>query len=79
MRIEVRLYASLRKYAPGKDLGEPLWVELPEGSTGADLLRVLRVPAEEGKLFILNGVREEPEVSLRDGDRVGVFPPIGGG
>ncbi|MHB1127469.1 MAG: MoaD/ThiS family protein [Bacillota bacterium] len=79
MQIEVCLYASLRKYAPGKTLGEPIPMDIPGGSTGLDLLRVIGIPDGEGKLFIVNGVRMEPEVELQEGDRVGIFPLLGGG
>ncbi|MHB1420213.1 MAG: MoaD/ThiS family protein [Bacillota bacterium] len=79
MFIEVCLYAGLRKYAPGVALGEHITMEIPEGSTGLDLLRVIGIPAGEGQLFIINSSRVEPDVDLREGDRVGIFPPLGGG
>jgi len=77
--VQVRLFATLRKYLPQASLGQPVEVEIPEGSTVLDLLAKLGVPAEEMKQTFVNGVWQEPAFVLNQGDEVGIFPPIGGG
>jgi sulfur-carrier protein len=77
--LEVRLYASLRRYRPESGIGQPLPVLLEDGSTVGQLIDVLQVPREEVKVVFVNGRWKEEDDLLSDGDRVGIFPPIGGG
>jgi molybdopterin synthase sulfur carrier subunit len=79
IRVEVRLYATLRKYGPERRLGEPLIIEMPDGSRVADLLARLSVPSEEVKVIFVNNLHQEEDYAMRDGDRVGIFPPVAGG
>ncbi len=79
MMIKVRLFATLRKYLPGLKLGESLDVEVEPGTSILQLYVVLGIPAEEVKLAYVNGIYCEPETILKDGDEIGIFPPIGGG
>lgn len=79
IEIEVRLYATLRKYIPGLGVGEPLRVQMAEGSTVADLLRQLGVPPSEVKTAIINNRQQDEDYRLCDGDRVALFSPVAGG
>ena len=54
-------------------------VSLPEGSTIADLASILNLPEDEIKVTFVNGRSRSSETGLADGDRVGFFPPVGGG
>jgi molybdopterin converting factor small subunit len=47
--------------------------------TLGDLLDQLQIPATEPKILLVNGLHVGRDYTLRDGDRVGVFPPIAGG
>jgi sulfur carrier protein ThiS len=78
MRVEVRLYATLRRYAPSS-AGWVLAIELPEGSTAADAIRKAGVDANEVHVLIINGVSARADQVLAAGDRLGLFPSIGGG
>jgi len=77
--LRARLYASLRKYQPGLGHGESLQVELPDGSRVADLLDKLGVPKNETKQVFVNGRLQLSDYVLKDGEEVGIFPPIAGG
>jgi len=80
IRIEARLYATLRKYHPEGKVGEALVRELAEGTTVQELLEgELRVPPNEIKTVFVNGMSRSFDYVLADGDRVGIFPPVGGG
>ncbi|MFP4446415.1 MAG: MoaD/ThiS family protein [Desulfosudaceae bacterium] len=79
MHIDVYLYASLAKYLPQPNREKHTRLSLPEGATVRDILRRLEVPEKKVKLVFVNGVRREASAPLADGDRVGFFPPVGGG
>lgn len=77
MQVQVRLYAGLARYVAG--YGSVLEVELGEGSTLADLVATLHLPADEVRLTFVNGRARPLEYQLAPRDRVGIFPAIGGG
>jgi len=79
IKVDCRLYAGLRKYAPEYGLGEAMKLELPDGTTLAELYGVLKVPPDEVKRTFVNGISKGPGHPISDGDRVALFPPIGGG
>ena len=77
--VHTKLFASLRLYRPGLELGEAFPIELPEGATVGDLTREIGLPDSEVKLVFVNALFREPAHELADGDEVGIFPPVGGG
>ncbi len=79
MKIDVRLYATLARFAPSGSSGRTFEVELSEGSTLGDLIHFLQLPIDEVKLHFVNAVHQELDFPLQNGDEVGIFPPIGGG
>jgi molybdopterin converting factor small subunit len=79
MQVEVRLYATLRRYLPGLKAGQPQRLTLPEGATVADMLAALGVPDGDNQHAFVNDIDVELDWVLYDGDRVGVFPQVGGG
>jgi molybdopterin converting factor small subunit len=79
IRVDCRLYAGLRKYTPGYGLGDAMELELPDETTLAELYELLEVPPDEVKRTFVNGLSKAPSHPLSDGDRVALFPPIGGG
>ena len=79
MKIEIHLYASLAKYLPAGSKNKSYQIALPEGSSIDDLMEVLNVPPTSVKLIFLNGIHAHRSSVLSDGDRVGIFPPVGGG
>ena len=80
MRVELKLCASLARYAPETPgTAGTVLMEVSEGKTIGEILKGLKVPLESVKLVFLNGVHSELNQPLREGDRVGVFPPVAGG
>jgi len=80
MKIELKLYASLGRYMPQVSLEKKQgFLEVGEGTTIKALLESLRVPLETVKLIFLNGTHAKDNEVLKDGDRLGVFPPVAGG
>lgn len=76
MQVELKLFATLARFLPA---GPTHRLEIEAGDTVNDLLRRLKVPDDQVKLIFVDGVRVRGDTPLRDGSRVGVFPPVGGG
>ena len=54
-------------------------VRLENGANLGGLLEKLRIPKEEVTVIMVNGKREKEGYLLQGGDRIGIFPLIGGG
>ena len=74
MKVELNLYASLARFVPRGGT-----LEIGEDTTILGLLRHLDVPMDRVKIIFLNGIHASGNETLREGDRVGVFPPVAGG
>ena len=74
MVVEVRLFATFRE---GRFNEKKL--ELPEGSSVSALLEHLKIPQEDAKILIVNGLAVSAEHELSHHDVVAIFPPIAGG
>ena len=72
--IEVRFFATLRE---GR--GKITQVPAKEAATAGDLLRRFEIPTEEVAILLINGFHSKPEDSVKDGDVISLFPPVGGG
>jgi len=79
IKVEARLFATLRRYRPEVSLKEPIVVELAQGSTVEQLWQTLGIPEDVVKQTFVNGLQADRGTTLHDGDRVGIFPPIAGG
>lgn len=75
MIIELKAFATLAGYLPE----HPERFELPDGTDAAGLLALLSIPPDEVKLIFVNGAKVEPDRVIEPGDRVGLFPAVGGG
>jgi molybdopterin synthase sulfur carrier subunit len=73
--IEIRLFANLAAKSP---LNSQAYLIEPGTSVG-ELLHGLQVSPNEAKLIFVDGVRSNLNTSLMGGERVGIFPPVGGG
>ena len=72
--IEIRLFATLRD-----NRGKILFFE-PENFKDADsILRELSIPASDVAILLINGMHSKPQDSVKDGDVIALFPPVGGG
>ena len=82
MQIEVKLYGTLRRYRP-QDTGgaphHPFFVSLIESTTIEQLVVFLSIPNGYVNAAALNNESVEITAVLKDGDKVGLFPPSAGG
>lgn len=79
MKIELKLFATLARYTPTQIKDSEALFEVPEGYSVADLIQRLEIPDQTVKLVFINGRHAGPQARLQAGDRVGLFPPVGGG
>lgn len=79
VKVHVKLYALLRKHHPGPDRSVPFELMLAEGATVADLVPVLGFDAKFVRSAFVNNEARSLDWPLRDGDQIGLFPPVVGG
>ena len=79
IKVEVRLYATLRRYCPHVRAGEALKLSLGKGATLQQLYRRLNIPIGEVKIVLVNGRAQNHGYTLSDEDRIAIFPAIAGG
>ncbi len=64
---------------PDNAAGRSVTLEMDENSRIRDVVDRLKLPQKTIKLIFVNGVHAKLDTILTDGDRVGLFPPVGGG
>lgn len=75
MRVDVQCFATLASYGPKQGS-----MDIREGTRIRDLLEDLGIPEAEVRLVFVNGQnRSDRSYRIKPGDRVGIFPPVGGG
>lgn len=75
VNITLNLFASLKKFSPESPDNYPV----EPGITVKKLLVELCVPEDEVKLIFIDGVKQGFTTILNGGERVGIFPAVGGG
>ncbi|NHI94764.1 MAG: hypothetical protein EAX96_19895 [Candidatus Lokiarchaeota archaeon] len=80
LKVNVKTYAILRKYAPQDvSLGDSFPLKI-EGHTIKDVIRVLGIPNDENIVILVNGNRiNNLDENLFEDDLVVFFPRLGGG
>ena len=80
MLVQVKLYATLRKYAPDDvELGKAFPVEI-DMATINGVLNKLGIGSEQAKIIMVNGTRmTNLDHNLSTNDTIVIFPPVGGG
>lgn len=75
VHITINLFATLKKFTPVSSDNYPV----KPGTTVKTLLEELSVPENEVKLVFVDGVKHDLAAVLIGGERVGIFPAVGGG
>jgi len=77
MRVRIRLFQDYKRYHDPPDYD----VEVPEGTTAADIVHELGISGPELAYLtlIVKGRRVYDEYELQDGDELVFAAPIGGG
>ena len=75
IHIQIKLFATLLEKLPDNADSFPV----AEGTTVANLADLLGIDPKDAKLIFINGRKGALDSVLAEGDRVGLFPPVGGG
>ena len=80
MNVEVRLFATLRRYLPPGSDRTAAHLDLSDGASIADVLGKLAIPPQAVHLVLINGLYEaDRSRQLTDGCVVSIWPPVAGG
>lgn len=79
MPFHVRLSTTLRDRVPGYSPADGINTDIPLPATVRDLAESLGLPLGEIAIIMVNGMHADLDTALADGDRVALFPAVGGG
>ncbi len=77
MKVEVELFATLRKY--GRAQEGPFPVDLIDGDRVLRVIEILGIPLNVERVILINGRPGNLESMLEEGDKIVLFPPVAGG
>lgn len=72
--LEVKLFADLRNMYHGNG-----YISLSQAESIEDILERLGIPEKKVSIILVNGKHAVLGDSVSPGDRLALFPPIGGG
>ena len=73
--VQIKLFATLQRFMPAS-AGN---YAIETGTTIRTLLQELDLPENKAKLIFIDGIKAELTTVLKGGERIGIFPPVGGG
>lgn len=79
MALKVFLSSTLRQYIPGYDPSEGVRFSVNRKTTVSELCKLMDIPEAKIKIVMVNGKSEAFDYELQGDERVGLFPPVGGG
>lgn len=77
MQVRAKIYGNLVRFVEGRK--EMVTVEVPDGASLGDLLRVLGIPREEVWMVLRRDRIIREEEVLMNGDELSLFDPVLGG
>lgn len=79
MPLKILLSSTLRKHVPAYDPIKGLEMAVNGGITVADVCQQMKIPTDNIKIIMVNGRSQELDYVLQGEERIGLFPPVGGG
>lgn len=79
MALQLLLAATLRKYIPDYDAATGYTLQVEPGMTVRQIVQQLKIPEQEVKLIMIDGIGSKWDAVLQGEERVALFPPVGGG
>ncbi|MBU0543906.1 MAG: MoaD/ThiS family protein [Proteobacteria bacterium] len=73
--IIIKLFASLTRFTPDSADKYPI----SSGTSIRAIINRLGISEDKAKLIFINGIKGELDSTLKGGERIGIFPPVGGG
>ena len=79
MALKVFLSSTLRQYISGYDPSEGARFSVNRKTSVSELCKLMKIPEGKIKIVMVNGKSESFDYELQGDERVGLFPPVGGG
>jgi len=83
MKIQFKTGGQFVEHLPRGSIGNTAQLEVADGATPADVMRQLKLPADENYLVSLNGevvvISQRNSRRLVENDRLAIMPPLKGG
>ena len=73
--IDLKLFATLQEFTPPSTDAHVV----EAGTSVRTLVQQLGIPEIKAKIIFINGLKATLDSVLKNGDRLGIFPPVGGG
>lgn len=70
---------TLTKYLADKDNKDYIEVDIEEGEKITDLIKKFSIPYKLISLVTINGKNSKPDSPIREGDKIKIYPFVGGG
>lgn len=75
IQINLKLFVTLVRYLPPNNDK----FNIKEGTTVEMLIKDLGIPEDSVKLIFVDGKKQDKTYCLKNNERIGLFPPVGGG
>jgi sulfur carrier protein ThiS len=79
MQVRVKLIATYMDHLPPGTEGNITSVEVPTGSTIAEILTPFGIPLDDSSVIVLNGLMASLDTAVSEGDTIAAFSAIAGG
>ena len=79
MALKILLSSTLRKYYPDYEPIKGVDFSADGKTTIAEVCREIGIPMEKIKVIMVNGKSASPDYVVKGDERIGLFPPVGGG
>ena len=79
MQVYVKLIATYMQHLPPGTDGNIVIVDVPMGSTVADILTPFGIPLDDSSVIVLNGLTVDLNTLVSEGDTISAFSAIAGG
>ena len=79
-RVELRLFATLRRYLPAGAAGHAFTISAGQGSTIREVIGRAGIPLPLARMVLLNGVYVHDQTARLESDcTLSIFPALAGG
>jgi molybdopterin synthase sulfur carrier subunit len=79
LEIEIRLFANLAKLLPEGSKNKRAKITVRDDITINELLNEIKIPGNVTNVIMVNGIHQNRDVKLKEGDVLSVIPPVTGG
>jgi molybdopterin converting factor small subunit len=79
MNVSLRLIGSYRRLLPPGTNSSVLALELPLGTTVAEVMTRFEVPLTDDSVVVVNGLTVDWRTPLEEGDEISAFSAMAGG